>query len=221
MTPIREPHVLFDLDGTLVDTRDAVTACYQSVFASHLDQPFPPDTLTGELFAMRPREVFAQVAPDRIEELYTAYQSAYDDASRLVRTFDGAADLIRALAASGRKPSLVTNKGRARTRTDLGVSGIDPGLFAAIVTAEDTEERKPKPAPILLGLDRAGGSADAAVYVGDGPQDILAARAAGMGCIAVSYGFYPVETLTALDPLAMVGSIAELAAALGQELERA
>src|SRR6056297_3527689 len=90
-------HVLFDLDGTLVDTRAAVEACYRTVFAAELGSGFPPKELTGEIFAMRPREVFSQIAPERVEALYDAYQAAYPEASKLVRTFDGAGDLIRAL----------------------------------------------------------------------------------------------------------------------------
>lgn len=218
MIAVQAHHILFDLDGTLVDTRRAVEACYRAVFTARLGMPFPPENLDGEIFAMRPREVFGQIAPDRIEELYAAYQDAYGEASKLVQTFEGAGNLIRALARAGRKPSLVTNKGLARTNTDLGVSGIDPGLFAAVVTAEDTEERKPLPAPILLGLERAGAAADEAVYVGDGPQDIQAARAAGMDCVALAYGFYDRPTLMAHDPAVIVDTVAELADVLGVSL---
>ena len=75
--------------------------------------------------------------------------------------------------------------------------------------------RKPHPAPILLGLKRAGASAEDAIYVGDGPQDVLAARAAGMECIAVTYGFYKSDELTGLDPFAIASTMAELAEKLG------
>ncbi|WP_158285760.1 HAD family hydrolase [Pseudohoeflea suaedae] len=208
-------HVLFDLDGTLVDTRAAVECTYRKVFSDVLDRDFPPPNLPAEVFAMRPAEVFHEVEPGRAEELYDAYQRSYPTCSGHVRTFDGAADLVRDLIADGRKPSLVTNKGLERTLMDLSVAGIPPEQFAAIVTAEDTVERKPHPAPILLGLQRAGADAANAIYVGDGPQDILAARACGMECISVTYGFYGVEELQGLGPRSIAATIAELAEELG------
>ena len=208
-------HVLFDLDGTLVDTRAAVECSYRKVFAEVLNRDFPPPNLPAEVFAMRPAEVFHEVEPSRADELYDAYQRSYPTCSDHVRTFDGAAELIRDLIADGRKPSLVTNKGLERTLMDLSVAGISPEQFAAIVTAEDTVERKPHPAPILLGLERAGADAANAIYVGDGPQDILAARACGMECISVTYGFYEIGELQGLGPRAIAATIAELAEELG------
>ena len=216
MTALTQEHVLFDLDGTLVDTRDAVAECYRRVFRQQLGRNFPPPSLEiGELFAMRPHELFARIEPERVEDLYQAYQDTYPACIDRVRVFAGVAEMIEALVAAGRKPSLVTNKGRARTRIDLGVAGVAPERFAAIVTAEDTVERKPHPAPLLLGLARAGATAGEALYVGDGPQDVLAAQAAGMPAIAVTYGFYERSALEGLGPDAIVASVAELCAALG------
>ena len=213
-------HVLFDLDGTLVDTRAAVECCYRKVFANTLKQPFPPTGLPADLYAMRPAEVFNLVAPDRAEELYEAYRTNYPKCTDQVRVFEGTIDLIRDLIADGRKPSLVTNKGIERTLIDLSVAGISPQDFAAIVTAEDTVDRKPHPAPVLLGLERAGAQASDAIYVGDGPQDVLAARAAGMECIAVTYGFYDLEELASHEPAEFADSIAELGEKLGLRSNR-
>lgn len=216
MSPAAARHVLFDLDGTLVDSRGAVTACYARVFADHLDQPFPPPGLgAGEIFAMRPAELFARIAPDRAEALHAAYRAAYPACAPEVRVFEGVGALLTGLVRAGRAVSLVTNKGLERTLIDLRVAGIAPELFRAVVTAEDTVERKPHPAPIVLGLKRAGADPAQAVYVGDGPQDILAARAAGIPAVAVTYGFYTAEDLAPHAPAALVADVPGLAAALG------
>ena len=207
-----QTHVMFDLDGTLVDTRAAVTECYRRVFRTLLDADFPPAGVPEhDIFAMRPHELFARVAPEKTELLFAAYRDTYPGCTDQISVFPGVADLIAELVRSGRKPSLVTNKGLERTLIDLGVAGIPPESFVAIVTAEDTVERKPHPAPILLGLERARASATDAVYVGDGPQDVIAAHACGMPAIAVSYGFYDEASLASLNPEALVASIAELA----------
>jgi phosphoglycolate phosphatase-like HAD superfamily hydrolase len=210
------PYVLFDLDGTLIDSRAAVTECYRRVFRTHLGQDFPPPEIDGtELFAMRPPELFGHVAPDRVKDLHDAYRATYPSCAHLVRRFAGASELVLALVARGRRVGLVTNKGLQRTLLDLRTIGLDPAVFGVIVTAEDTTARKPDPAPILLGLERAGAHADDAVYVGDGPHDVEAAHAAGMPAIAVTYGFFDRATLTGLAPLHIAASIAELAEVLG------
>lgn len=209
-------HILFDLDGTLVDTRAAVLECYTRVFRERLNSPFPPPDFPGsELFAMRPAEIFKIVAPERVPELHTAYRESYPKCVAAIKVFDGIAEMIRDLVASGRKVSLVTNKGHERTLIDLDVAGIPADTFEAIITAEDTVERKPHPAPILLGLQRAHAKAEDAIYVGDGPQDIHAARAAGMPVIAVTYGFYDRPALKALKPDAIADTPAALARSLG------
>lgn len=216
MKAFTSKHVLFDLDGTLVDTRNAVTECYRHVFRNKLGQDFPPvDLQVGDIFAMRPAEIFAIIAPERIDELHAAYRETYPHCTGFIKVFPGIRDLMLALTRDGRKPSVVTNKGLERTLIDLDVAGIPPSTFAAIVTAEDTVERKPHPAPILLGLKRAHAEASDAVYVGDGPQDILAARAAGMGIVAVSYGFYEAQSLQLHQPDVIAATTGELAEALG------
>lgn len=216
MTLTTRHHILFDLDGTLVDTRAAVVECYTRVFRNKLDSAFPPqDFPVADLFAMRPAEVFAVVSPDRVEELHAAYRDTYPQCTALVKVFAGIRDMILELVDAGRQVSVVTNKGLERTLIDLGVADIPPETFTTIVTAEDTVERKPHPAPILLGLSRANGKAEDAAYVGDGPQDILAARAAGMPAVAVTYGFYDRAILETLAPDAIADSPAALAVALG------
>jgi phosphoglycolate phosphatase-like HAD superfamily hydrolase len=220
MPPILAEHVMFDLDGTLVDTREAVEACYRHVFATVLEQEFPPAVIDGHvLYAMRPVEVFSVVAPDQMARCLDAYQQQYPAASTSMILFDGAREIIDAIRAAGRKPSLVTNKGLERTLIDLARAGIEPGSFVAVVTAEDTTERKPHPAPILLGLERAGAAARDAVYIGDGPHDVVAAHAAGVRAIAVTYGFYTRAELSTLGADRVVGDIPELAGALGLSLE--
>lgn len=209
-------HILFDLDGTLVDTRAAVTQCYSIVFREQLNSDFPPpDFPTGELFAMRPSEVFGLVAPDQVDMLHGAYRAAYPRCLSLVKVFSGVRQLIQTLRDAGRKVSIVTNKGLERTLLDLSVAQIPPDAFEVIVTAEDTSDRKPHPAPILFGLKKAQAEASDAIYVGDGPQDILAAQAAGMECVAVTYGFYPAASLSALHPDFLVDDVDALARALG------
>lgn len=211
------PHVLFDFDGTLVDSRAAITECYCRVFQAHLSQDFPPPGFElGAIYAMRPEEFFTLFAPGRANELVAAYQGSYAEASKgLLKLVDGADSMLAALVRSGKQPSLVTTKGLARVQLDLERVGIDINCFAAIVTAEDTVERKPHPAPITMGLQRAGADSRNALYVGDGPQDVYAARSSGLPAVAVTYGFYPRHELAKSAPDAWADSIPDLEVLLG------
>jgi len=208
-------HVLFDLDGTLIDSRATVTASYANVFREHLNGQFPPPQIPAALvYAMRPLELFRVVDETRAAQLADAYQAAYPDFVHLVTLFPGALELVRGLVAHGRHPSLVTNKSLSRTQLDLQAVGLDITLFTAVVTAEDTAARKPDPAPILLGLKRAQADAADAVYVGDAPHDIQAAHAAGLPGIGVTYGFYTRADIAPCQPEHLVHSVAELGAVL-------
>lgn len=216
MTAIICKDILFDLDGTLVDTRDSVKECYRRVFGHPVDESFIAESLPGhDLFAMRPYEVFSIIAPDKAETLYASYQKNYPNCTDYIKVFSGIAELLNELVNRGRRLSIVTNKGLERTLIDLSVAGVSQNTFAAIVTAEDTIKRKPDPAPLLLGLERAGAVAADAVYVGDGPQDILAAKAANMRSVGITYGFYESKQLKPLEPTVLVNSVAQLATALG------
>ncbi|WP_284945951.1 HAD family hydrolase [Acidisoma cladoniae] len=220
MATILSKHVIFDLDGTLIDSRKAVEACYRHVFKTVLRRVFPPANIDPHIFyAMRPAEVFGLVTPDRVATCLEAYQRHYPEAAAMLILFDGARELIAAIIAADRIPSLVTNKGLARTLIDLDRAGIDVRAFRAIVTAEDTVERKPHPAPILLGLERAGARAADAVYVGDGPHDVISAQAAGTRAIAVTYGFYTATEMSVLGADCVVHDLPQLAQALGLNLE--
>jgi phosphoglycolate phosphatase-like HAD superfamily hydrolase len=220
MTTIICQDILFDLDGTLVDTRESIKECYRRVLGHQVDGSFMVDAVTGhDIFAMRPIEVFALIAPDKADSLFVSYQENYPKCKDYIKVFPGIADLMNELVERRRRLRIVTNKGLDRCLLDLSVAGIPRSTFAVIVSAEDTIERKPDPAPILLGLKRAGATAAEAVYVGDGPQDILAAKAAGTHSIGITYGFYESDELEIHQPTALVDSVARLATVLGLQSE--
>ncbi|MDA0638638.1 HAD family hydrolase [Nonomuraea sp. MCN248] len=207
--------VLFDLDGTLVDSRPAILDCYRAALA-----PVPRgwETLLelglGRVMRWRMREVMAVVAGDRAAECESRYERHYlDEGHRKVVLYPGAVDLLDALREQGSRLGIVTNKGRVRTEHDLrtvhGTRDLLP-LFDVVVTTEDTTERKPSPAPILLGLQRAGWTAGDCVYVGDGPHDAEAALAAGTGFVGAGWGYYPDELASARPPLAVAAVPGEL-----------
>ncbi|MDO9377450.1 MAG: HAD hydrolase-like protein [Nocardioidaceae bacterium] len=189
--------VLFDLDGTLIDSRPALVAAYRAAFDEVLGTEFPELEDDPERF-LTPRvlEVCTDVAGPRAGDCVEAYDRHYRDTTyRLVTPYPGILDMLAVLRGRGVVTGIVTNKGRARAERDLAWVGIEPGSLAAVVCAEDTVERKPHPAPVALGIATAGVGAAETVYVGDGPQDARSGRACGASTISVLYGYYGREAL--------------------------
>jgi len=200
-------HVLFDLDGTLIDSRPAIVATYKHVFASLLDAPFPDDDESlQEILAMRPVEVFTRQQPDALQACLASYSDYYvSQGVRLVQPYAGVRELLSVLKARGFCVGIVTNKGQERAKLDLRSTGLlDVDALTVLIGAEHTAERKPHPAPILAALDVTNRQAARTIYVGDGPHDITAARRAGVASVGVAYGYYPEPMLRAAGADAII-----------------
>lgn len=191
--------ILFDLDGTLVDSLDLTVQCFTAACRQHLETVPTREWIVGTIG--RPlREVLAEVAPEQADallEAYTAYHLAHHD--RLLRPYPAAIAATRALHARGLPLGVVTSKRRAAALRALDAYDLTP-LFSALVTLEDTGRHKPAPDPLLEGAARLGLAPSEVVYVGDSVYDVLAARAAGMRAAAALWGAGAEAELRALGP---------------------
>lgn len=189
---------LFDLDGTIVDSSQAILDSYQASMKGVLGYQLDPDEEhVHELLKRRPSEYFHQHYPPNAEALAAAYARNYVADS--VRAYAGMVELISTLFEHG-PVGVVSNKGRARIRLDLENVGLKIEDFAVIVGAEDTRERKPHPAPILKALEAVPGDAFRGFYIGDGPHDVRAANGANMISVGVHWGYYPISDIQAAEP---------------------
>jgi len=205
-------HVLFDVDGTLIDSRAAIVAAYRHAFRVVVGVEYPQtEAEIRALLAPRLREVCQAFAGSRATACEEAYRRFYLEATDgLVTAMPGVAETLAGLMARGLGIGLVTNKGRERLATDLertGLAGID---LEPIVTAEDSAERKPDPRPIVIALERAGIGASQAVYVGDGPHDVAATAAVGVASVGATYGYYGRDLLAAAGAGALIEAPGEL-----------
>lgn len=213
----REAHlVLFDLDGTLVDSSSAILGAYLSAISSVLGYDLDPDEEhVHDLLRRRPIEYFRQHYPPAAEALAEHYALNYTSES--VVAYDGVMSLLDQLF--GVVPvGIVSNKGHDRIASDLERVGLDPARFRVIVGAEDTALRKPHPDPILRAISGVRPEPGRVLYVGDGPHDVIAAKAAGTTAVAASWGYYPEPSLSAADPEHLVSDVEGLAAILLREL---
>jgi pyrophosphatase PpaX len=210
MTPAPPwPTVVFDLDGTLIDTIPLILESHRHATRTVLGRELPDDLLLSGIG----RPLLAQMQvfdPERYQELFDAYRTwNHANTERLLRRFDGIDDVLLRLERAGLRLGIVTSK--SRDAVDLAFRIIPAAVtFEAVVTIEDTSRHKPEPEPILLALERLGGDPDDAVYVGDAPYDVQAARAAGCAAVAVTWGAAPVDRLERERPDRIVHSPAAL-----------
>lgn len=206
--------VLFDLDGTVLDTEALILGSWR-----HVRDTFGLDA-TDDVFRAgmgRPlHEVLAPfVAPgrtaDQLVEVYRAHNHAHHD--ELARPFPGIPEVFDALRAEGVKLGIVTSKLRWLAARGLEINHL---VVDVLVGPADAARPKPHPDPVWLALQLLGAEPAHAVMVGDSPHDIEAGRAAGVSTAAVSWGMFPAETLRAAAPDRWLDRVDQLAG-LGRE----
>ena len=205
--------VLFDWDGTLVDSAERTFRCYSQVFAVYgirfdreaFERTYSPDWYRTYEGVGLPREAWA--------EADARWVACYEtETSRLV---DGARDGLERLARAGRVLGVVSSGDASRVRTEMAALGV-ASLFATAVCGGETARRKPHPEPLLTALGKLAVSPAECAYVGDSPEDVAMARAAGAMAVGIPGGFPNREALKASSPDRLVPSLdAAVAALLG------
>ena len=203
---------LFDFDGTLVDTTELIYHSMRHAAREVMGLEPPREVLMANVGQPLPRQMELLVEnvadgrpdrdrlADRLLEVYTRDNLANHDT--LIRQFPGVTQALSRLRDEGVKIAVVTSKRRPSVEMAIESFPELGRITDYFVTMEDTEEHKPHPAPLLKGLELLGGvPPEEAVYVGDSPHDVAAAHAAaGIVCVAVSWGAFSEETLRAAKP---------------------
>ena len=207
--------ILFDLDGTIIDTHDAILASMQYTMRTILGKEFSPAHLmkkVGQPLKTQ-MEDFARSAEERDEMLrvYRAYQAQIHD--QKVKAFPGMKQALEALRQAGFPLGVVTSKLHAPALHGLEFFGLE-GYFSCLVGADDCEKHKPDPFPVTLGANLLGFEAKECVYVGDSPYDIQAGNAAGAITIAAQWGMFSDEDLAAENPTYTCASISDVVSLL-------
>jgi pyrophosphatase PpaX len=207
------PALLFDLDGTLVDSIELIVQAADFAFDGR-EGPRPTREEWVALIGTPLAPMLRRWAHDDDDvkflwDRYRAFQVEHHD--RLVSAYPGVVDLIRRLHDRGHPMAIVSSKIEAGIRRSLDYIGVTD-CFGALIGIEATEKHKPNPEPVLLALEKLGASATHAWFIGDSPHDIYAGRAAGVKTIGVLTGPYDRETMEAAQPLHLVSSLSEMEA---------
>ena len=183
--------VLFDWDGTLVDTRAALLGAWHDVTEAVLGRRFP---VTADeqrwAFGRRGAETFPELSDDPavVAALIAGFTSSYQRYASMVTPFPGVADLLARLRAAQCRIGVITSKTSDRFALDAARTELNAG-WDTVVCAEDVVRGKPHPEPVVTALRRLGIRPTEAVLVGDSPADMAAAVAAGTRAIGVEWGF--------------------------------
>ena len=193
--------ILFDLDGTLLDTYRLILESFRHATGEVLGHALPDETLMAKVGMPLVEEVkdFSDdpaVQADLVRA-FRAYNERTHD--RLVGVFPGVSDMLEALAGAGIRMGVVTSKRGALARRGLEVCGIGR-FFEFALGSDEYAGHKPDPEPILAGCERLGFNPASCVYVGDSPFDIAAGNAAGCATVAVTWGMFAEHDLRAQSP---------------------
>lgn len=202
--------VLFDLDGTLVDSIDLLVASMEYAYAGRTQRPSVEEWLAligTPLDAMLARWARDDADVGTLRARYREHQLAKHD--EMLKLYPGMVETVRALYAAGHPLAVVTSKLEVGARRALKFAQIEQ-CFATVVGIDHTAKHKPEPEPVWYALEQLGVSRDRAVFVGDSTHDMLAGRAAGVQTVAVLWGPYSREELLPTAPDFMIAAPEEL-----------
>jgi HAD superfamily hydrolase (TIGR01549 family) len=203
--------VLFDWDGTIVDSAEATYRCYVRLFESYRI-PFDRERFQQTYSPAWYRTYEALGLPTKSWEEADARWLVFYAAEESV-CLSGVREGLMRLQQAGIVLGIVTSGERDRVARELQGLGMSD-VFKAVVSADDVEKRKPDPEPLVLGLEKLGTPAAEAAYIGDSPEDVEMARAAGVYVIGVPGPFPNREELKASGPDLLRDSMEAAVAAL-------
>lgn len=204
--------VLFDLDGTLLDTHDLLAVSYDHAIRTVLHEEWPVSKLLSMAgtpldtqmvqFAGGDKELGAQLS-----QVYREYNEAVHD--EYVHAYPGIPEVLDELAKRGLKMGVVTSKRQALARHGLEICGISQYL-PILVAPDNFPIYKPEPGPVLHGCELLGLAPEEVVYVGDSPFDMHAGNGAGCPTVACTWGFFTLEQLEPEHPTVYCHDAADL-----------
>lgn len=193
--------VLFDLDGTLIDSIELILASYHYTLAQH-GYPAVSDAewLRGVGTPLRSQLGPWARTPEQLEDLVATYRTYnLENHDRMVRAFPAIPDVVRAIRARGIRIGVVTSKNRDGTRRGLRLVGLEESV-EVLVCADDVTRAKPDPEPVSRAVALLEADPATTIFVGDSIHDLQSGRGAGVLTGAVLWGPFARHELESADP---------------------
>ncbi len=202
-------YILFDLDGTLVDTTELILSTYRESLSKLVEVPPTEEEILMGFGTPLPQQLYRlfPTLRDRADEAIAMWRETQEKLrDRLIKPFPGTSDVLRELRRRGYPMGIVTSKERLQAERDMELYGL-MDLVSVIVCWDDTPNHKPHPEPILRAMQLLVAQPAETLYVGDSLHDMKAGREAGTKVAAAMWGPFAKEPLLAFKPDYLLDSI--------------
>jgi pyrophosphatase PpaX len=206
--------VLFDFDGTLVNTTPLILrsfrATWEKLFGFTLDEAsylqtfgIPLETAMQQMLAQMTEQQRITAPADPVAAVaemlatYRAFNHQWHD--QMIEPFAGVDEMLKEVRRRGCVPGVVTSKKRAGAERGMKIFGLHE-IMAVSICCEDTTRNKPDPEPLLQAMERLSAAPEETIYVGDSPHDIIAGRAARLATAAAAWGPFARRELERFNP---------------------
>lgn len=206
---LRYSVILFDLDGTLLDTSELILASYQHTLERYCPGKYSREAMIP-YFGEPLRDTMKRFDPEQAEamvETYRQYNVRHHD--ELIRIFPDVREVVAKLYKAGIKMGVVTNKRRQTAEMGLKHYNLEKYMQTMVCYGE-AERPKPDAAPIHLALKQMGATPDQALMVGDSRFDLLSAQEAKVSSVFVKWSLHPLDSIQALLPTYIIEEMSEL-----------
>jgi len=208
---LRYPLIVFDWDGTLLDSTGGIADCIQAA-ARDLHLPVPARATASHVIGLGLQASLRTAVPSLPEDQYREFAEAYRRhflaRQGSMALFPGVREMLQELHGAGHRLAVATGKSRRGLDHALESTALRR-MFAASRCADETDP-KPHPAMLLELMEQLRVAPAQALMIGDTSHDLEMARSAGVDAVAVAYGAHPGEALRALAPRACVADVAQL-----------
>ncbi|PQP86794.1 pyrophosphatase PpaX [Paenibacillus sp. AR247] len=209
--------VLFDLDGTIIDTNELIISSFMHVLEKHVQPPLTREVIIPKMGMTLEQQLQFFSGSEDVTHFHQAYRT-YNDAhhDEMVQPFPHVLEVIKELSRRGITMGVVTTKNKPGTFRVLEMFGLDK-YMKAIVTVMDVEHPKPHPEPVLMAIKQLGADPEATLMVGDSPVDIQSAKAAGARSAGVAWSLKGEKVLREYNPDYILHDMTDLYSLVEQE----
>ncbi|WP_433618235.1 pyrophosphatase PpaX [Paenibacillus cellulositrophicus] len=209
--------VLFDLDGTIIDTNELIISSFMHVLEKHVPTPLTREVIIPKMGMTLEQQLQFFSGSEDVTHFHQAYRT-YNDAhhDEMVQPFPHVLEVIKELDRRGITMGVVTTKNKPGAFRVLEMFGLDK-YMKAIVTVMDVEHPKPHPEPVLMAINQLGADPAATLMVGDSPVDIQSAKAAGARSAGVAWSLKGEKVLREYNPDYILHDMTDLYSLVEQE----
>lgn len=208
--------LLFDLDGTLIDTNELIIQSFLHTLEKYYPKQYKREDVLP-FIGPTLYDTFVNMDENNVEEMIQTYRTFnHEKHDSLVTEFEGVFDTIKQLHEMGFKLGIVTTKMRHTVTMGLKLTKLDQ-FFDVVVTLDDVKNAKPDPEPIFLALEKLQAKPEETIMVGDNYHDILAGKNAGTLSAGVAWSIKGVDHLNEYNPDFMLMHMSDLLKIVGND----